>query len=76
MIRIERVYRATAYYDDGNVIRRRFLTKPARDAWAQRRRDGYDADPISSSVFDEPRPAIPPATRVDVEDSEPIVWPS
>lgn len=75
--RTERVYRATAHYADGTVVRRRFLTKHSRDAWAGRRREGYPADEFLSGMDPDAglRPAIPPATRVDVEDSGPILWP-
>lgn len=69
-----RVYRATAHYDGPrpNTIVRHFLTKRARDDWARRRRDGYPATP---AAFDDDRGPIPPASRVDVADSNPVTFP-
>lgn len=75
--RIRRVYRAVAWYaahdNDEHSISRNFLTKKSRDNWAAKRRAGY---PAISPVFDDTRPAIPPALRVEVMDSDPVVFPA
>lgn len=84
MSREKRVYRAVAHYSDGNVIRRHFLTKRARDKWAKNRRKGYPSfnDALGLHPFDsgalptEAAPSIPPADRVDIADSDPITFPT
>jgi hypothetical protein len=71
-MRAKRLYRAIAWYD-GTFEKRHFQTKRARDAWAKQRLEGYDAmDPLTWD--DDGREAIPPALRVDVADSEPIIF--
>lgn len=72
----KRVYRAVAHYADGSSIRRDFLTKRSRDRWAQNRRDGYPEQPgyVWDVWEDEGLAAIPPAVRVDVQDSDPLVF--
>lgn len=71
------VYRASAEYaDEGGfpyTVTRHFLTKRARDRWAERRREGYPEE--QGGFLDDGRPAIPPATRVDVADSDPVIFP-
>lgn len=69
----KRVYRAVAHYADGSSIRRDFLTKRTRDRWAQNRRDGYPEQP-GIGWDDDGLAAIPPAVRVDVQDSAPLVF--
>lgn len=71
-----RVYRARAFYsDEDDVVTRHFLTKRSRDRWAANRRDGYPEQPPTFHD-DDGLPAIPPASRVDVDESDPIVFPS
>lgn len=72
---MRRVYRATAHYAGTYPYSttRHFQTKRARDRWAEQRREGYPEDP--GGFLDDGRPAIPPADRVDVADSNPVTWP-
>lgn len=69
-----RVYRAIATYDDPLLdTTRHFLTKRSRDRWAEQRREGYPAKE-GMDILEDSRPAIPPAKRVDVAMSEPIIF--
>jgi hypothetical protein len=71
---VRRVYRASATYDDPRLdVTRHFLSKRARDSWADRRRAGYDAEP--GGFLDDGRPAIPPARSVTVATSAPVTFP-
>lgn len=68
-----RVYRATAHYPD-EQISRHFLTKQARDRWADRRLVGYEEEPVGPFASGG-RPAIPPADRVELATSDPVRFP-
>jgi hypothetical protein len=70
MPRLKRLYRAIARYPEGHEVVRHFQTPEARDRWAHKRLQGYDADP---EFFNE-RPAIPPALSVDIANSDPVVF--
>ena len=75
--RTKRLYRAIAYYADGTVTRH-FQTKRARALWVANRLEGYperNGQYISLGALEDNDPAIPPAIRVEVADSEPIVFP-
>lgn len=79
MARTKRLYRAVAWYPtyDGKgeySVCRHYQSKRARDAWAKQRLEGYPEAP-GLTWDDEGAPAIPPALRVEVADSEPITFP-
>lgn len=68
------VYRAEARYDDVLLdTTRHFLTKRARDRWANQRREGYPADD-GGHLLGDVRPAIPPAREVIESRSQPVVF--
>lgn len=76
MPRLQRVYRAVAHYEDGDVTRH-FLTKKSRDAWAAQRLAGYpprDGYYNHLTGFDDGKAGIPPALGVDIADSEPVIF--
>lgn len=80
--RVRRVYRAVAYYPFTGggeyAVRRHFQTKRARDHWAQQRREGYpwEEGPYIGDGEYAHRPALEPALRVDVADSDPVTFPA
>jgi hypothetical protein len=74
MPRADRAFRATAHYNDGQEVTRRFLTKRARDTWAAGRLAGFPEEPdLSGSPYDR-RPALEPASHVTVTETERLVW--
>jgi hypothetical protein len=83
MTRVKRLYRVRAYYPwaasptGENIITRHFQSKEAAERWADQRREGYPETNGYPFVDDGDyyRPAIPPATRVTVDVSDPITWP-
>lgn len=76
--RTRRVYRAVAWYPmhgGGEYpVARHFQTRRARDRWADQRLEGYPEHP-GLTWDDEGLPAIKPALRVEVADSEPVIFP-
>jgi hypothetical protein len=75
-VRTRRLYRAQAFYADPRLDTvRHFQSKRARDRWAANRREGYLEEP-PSDWMDDGRPGIPPAVRVDVDESLPIRFPN
>ena len=81
-MRTRRVYRAIAWYaglpDGEYAVTRHFHTRRARDNWAEGRRKGFPEVPgtvyLGQGEYDD-RPALEPALRVEVADSEPVVFP-
>lgn len=75
MPRADRAFRATAHYDDGREVTRRFLTKRARDTWAAGRLTGFPEEAgLSGDPYDDGRPALEPASHVTVTETERLVW--
>lgn len=66
-----RVYRVVAHYED-RVITRDFLTKRARDGWANLFREGQPAEEGWGDEYGYW--AIKKAKRVEIYNSAPVEW--
>lgn len=75
---MERIYKGVAHYQGTGytyTVSRRFLSKRARDRWAEHRRVGYEAEEGGPFDLDDGRAAIEPALKVEVFDSNPVTYP-